>query len=156
MTIDVIDSANRSPIQKGRRLSFTPPSPGNYQLTLRSGNAVSQVLLWVTGEESAVWPRQPQNQINLVTDAEIYQPGQDAHVFIPNPFAKGAKALVTIERGKMMETRVVDINESGYYLTFPITEESVPNVFVSAILLQDEIPTAQIINSAYKKSRLPQ
>lgn len=132
----VIDSANPITDAEGRvRLSFTPPSPGNYQLTLRSGNAVSQVLLWVTGEESAVWPRQPQNQINLVMDAEIYQPGQDAHVFIPNPFAKGAKALVTIERGKVMETRVVDINESGYYLTFPITEESVPNVFVSAILL---------------------
>jgi len=133
---NVIDSANPVTDSDGRvRLSFTPPAAGNYQLTLRSGNAVSQVLLWVTGEEGAVWPRQPQNQINLTTDAEIYQPGQDAVVFIPNPFTGNAKALVTIERGIVMESQVLDISGSGFPLSIPITEESVPNVFVSVILL---------------------
>ena len=135
----VIDSANPVTDAEGSvRVSFTPPAAGNYQLTLKSGNAVTEVLLWVTGEEGALWPKQPQNQINLTADAEIYQPGQDAQIFIPNPFPEGAKALVTVERGLVMDTQVLDISGSGYSLPITITEESVPNVFVSVILLGND------------------
>jgi hypothetical protein len=130
--------ASASPVTNSEgkaRLLFTPPDPGTYQLTLESGNAVTQVVIWVSGSSSAVWPRQTQNQVKLTPDAENYQPGQIAQIFFPNPFAGGAKALVTVERGRVMETQVLDIEGAGYTLQVPLTEVSIPNVYVSVMLL---------------------
>ncbi len=117
------------------RVSFTPQNAGTYQLTLRSGDAVTQVVVWVSGSSAAVWPRQMLNQIELTPDAETYQPGQIAQVFFPNPFGGAAKALVTVERGKVMDTQVLDVEGSGLSVQIPLTEESIPNVYVSVLLL---------------------
>jgi len=117
------------------RISFTPPDPGTYRLTVESGNALTEVLVWVFGETGAVWPRLSQNQINLTADAEDYQPGQIAQVFIPNPFEGEAEALVTVERGLVMETQRFTLTGAGHTLSIPIEEESLPNVYVSVILL---------------------
>lgn len=114
---------------------FTPPVPGTYRLTLESGAAVTQVLIWVSGESAAFWPEKMYNQIDLTADASDYQPGQIAQVFIPNPFSTGAKALITTERGRVMSSQVLDINGSGTTVAISITSESIPNLFVSAILV---------------------
>lgn len=130
--------ASASPItdQQGMvTLEFTPPNPGTYQLTLQSGNALTQVVLWVSGESSAIWPHQPQNQIQLTADTDNYQPGQIAQIFIPNPFPEGAKAMITVERGEVMETQVLTISGSGALFSLPITPESIPNIYLTAILL---------------------
>lgn len=127
-----------SPVTDGEgkaRISFTPEEPGTYQLTLKSGDAVTQVVLWVRGESSAVWPRQPQNQIQLVPDADSYLPGQVAQVFIPNPFAEGGRALVSVERGEVMSAQILDLTGSGHTLSLRIDEESIPNVYLSVVLL---------------------
>ncbi len=117
------------------RLSFTPETPGTYRLTLRSGNAVTQVLVWVSGSSGAIWPKQSQNQIKLTPDADIYQAGQVATVFLPNPFPNDVKALITEERGEVMSARVVDVTGAGYTIEIPLTDESVPNVYISVVLL---------------------
>lgn len=131
-----VASADAVTNDEGRaRISFTPTEPGTYQLSLESGGAVSQVVVWVSGSGSAIWPRQTQNQISLRADVENYQPGQIAQVFFPNPFPDGAKALVTVERGRVMESQILDIEDAGYTLEVPITSESIPNVYVSVMLL---------------------
>jgi len=130
-----IASANPVTAPDGQaRVSFTPPDPGTYQVTLRSGNAVTQALVWVSGAGSASWPRQPQNRVKLTPDSTHYQPGQIAQVFFPNPFPNTAKALVTVERGLVMESQVLDIEQSGHTLAIPINQESVPNIYVSVML----------------------
>ena len=117
------------------RLSFTPETPGTYRLTVRSGNAVTQILIWVSGSASAVWPKQSQNQIKLTPDADTYQVGQVANVFLPNPFATDVQALITVERGEVMEARVVNITGAGYNIEVPLNNEAIPNVYISAVLL---------------------
>ncbi len=134
--------ASASPItdEDGKaRIAFTPIEPGNYQLSLQSGDAITQTVIWVSGEGQALWPKQTQNRINLTADADEYQPGQTARIFFPNPFSTEAQALISIERGEVMETQIVSVNENGHQIEIPITEESVPNLFVSVILLgQDQ------------------
>ena len=120
------------------RLSFIPEEPGTYQLTVESGDAVTQVILWVTGESSAIWPRQTQNQIQLVPDAESYLPGETARIFIPNPYAGGGRALVTVERGAVMRTELLDLTGSGQTLDLAIGEESIPNIYLSVVLLGED------------------
>jgi uncharacterized protein YfaS (alpha-2-macroglobulin family) len=116
-------------------MSFTPDDPGTYRLTLESGGAVTQVLIWVSGEIAALWPRVVNNQIDLTADARDYQPGQIAQIFIPNPITSGARALVTVERGEIMDTQVVEVSGAGVTVSIPITEASIPNIYVSAILV---------------------
>ncbi len=129
--------ASASPVTDGEgrvSLSFTPPDPGPYRLALESGNARTEVLVWVSGPGSALWPRQPQNQIQLTPDRESYQPGQVARVFFPNPFNGPARALITLERGKVMETWITDVVESGHTLSFPINQDSLPNLYLNVFL----------------------
>jgi len=132
----LINSSSPVTDDKGQaRVSFTPPEPGTYQLTLTSGNAVTQVIVWVSGQGTAVWPRQTGNQIELTPNAEEYQPGETAEIFFPNPIGEDAKALVTIERVNIIETQVIDLEGSGYTLQVPLDNESIPNVYISVILI---------------------
>jgi uncharacterized protein YfaS (alpha-2-macroglobulin family) len=117
------------------RVTFTPPDPGTYLISLKSGGAVTEAMIWVAGSGTAIWPMQPKNQIKLTADAEDYQPGQIAQVFFPNPFAGGAKALVTVERGEIMEAQIIDIDGASHTLSVPITQESIPNIYLSVMLL---------------------
>jgi uncharacterized protein YfaS (alpha-2-macroglobulin family) len=130
--------ASASPVSgpDGRaRLSFTPPDPGTYQLTVESGGSVTQVIVWVGGSGTAAWPRQSGKQVQLIPDEDDYQPGQIAQIFVPNPFSAGAKVLVTVERGEIMNSQVIEISGSGHVVSIPILDESIPNVYVSVMLL---------------------
>jgi uncharacterized protein YfaS (alpha-2-macroglobulin family) len=81
------------------RLAFTPPQPGTYLLDVSGGGAFTQVMVWVGGSGQAVWPNLPNQRLRLTPDLESYQPGQTARVFVPNPFAHAAEALVTVDGG---------------------------------------------------------
>jgi alpha-2-macroglobulin len=132
----LVGSASPVTDEEGKaRLSFIPEEPGTYQLTLQSGDAVTQVILWVAGEGSAIWPRQRHNQIQLVADAESYQLGQNARVFVPNPFEDGGRALVTVERGEVIDTQLVNLTGSGQTISLPIDESAIPNIYLSVFML---------------------
>jgi hypothetical protein len=90
------------------RLSFTPPSAGTYMLDVSGGGARSQTLIWVGGAGSAAWPELPDQRIELTADRESYQAGDAANIFIPNPFAVNALALITVERGLVSKAEVVN------------------------------------------------
>jgi hypothetical protein len=135
-TTTMIGGASPITDRKGQaRLSFTPPEPGTYRLTVESGAAVTQVLVWVSGESAAIWPTQMYNHIDLTADAGEYLPGETAQVFIPNPFPSGANALVTVERWGVLDSQILEISDSGAVLAIPIAQDSIPNVYVSAVLV---------------------
>jgi alpha-2-macroglobulin len=127
-----------SPLTDGdgqARVSFAPSEPGTYRLTAESGEAVTEVLIWVSGEGAAIWPAQMRNWIDLTADSANYQPGQIAQVFIPNPFIGSVKALITVERGQVMSNQIVEISGSGGIISVAITAESIPNIYVSAVVV---------------------
>ncbi len=130
--------ASASPVtdESGQaRLSFTPSKPGTYRLKLLSGRSVTEVLVWVEGEGTAAWTNLTHNRISLNADAEAYQPGQIAHIFIPNPFSGQARAIITMERGLVMDKQVVNIEGSGHLFSIPLTEDAIPNIYVSVVLI---------------------
>ncbi len=120
------------------RLAFTPANPGLYQLEVRSGNAVTQMFIWVGGPGTAIWPNLDNNQIELITEKDRFQPGDVAAVFIPNPFNSSALALVTSERGVIMESQIVQISGSGMSFPVQLTDDSAPNVYMTVTLLGTE------------------
>jgi hypothetical protein len=120
------------------RLPFTPASPGIYQLEVRSGNALSQLIFWVGGAGSPVWPQFDAAQLELVADKERYQPGEIASVFVPNPFLGPALALVTTERGKIMDHQILQVSGSGMSLPVSLDVDSAPNIYLTVTLLGPE------------------
>jgi uncharacterized protein YfaS (alpha-2-macroglobulin family) len=74
-------------------------------------------------------------KINLVADKESYLPGDEAEIFIPNPFLEGAQALITVERHKVISYQTANINSAGESIKIPLSEEEVPNAYISVTLL---------------------
>ncbi len=116
-------------------LSFTAVDAGTYVLDVTSGNAHTQTLVWVTGGENAEWPNLPYQQLQLTANQDKFKAGESARVFIPNPFNAPAQALVTIERSTFKSVEVINIPAEGVTYNLPLTDDSAPNVYVSATLL---------------------
>ena len=122
------------------RLSFTPPDPGIYQLSVselspESSIPSTQVLVWVGGLGEADWPELPNQRLHMIAAQNSYLPGETAQVFLPNPFESGALALVTVERGVVLRHRVLELEGAGTNLYLPLAGEDAPNVIVSVTLL---------------------
>lgn len=150
-----IGSTDFTTSQEGNaRIAFTPPEPGTYLLDVYnalgsdpSKGARTQFLLWVGGTGEAIWPSLPNSRLRLTSDKDTYhvaettqpaestEPEEEARIFIPNPFGDQVQALFTIERGVVMQHRILTIPAGGYELSLPVTAEYAPNVFLSVTLL---------------------
>lgn len=122
------------------KLSFK--SPGEYQISLassdRRGNpVVADSSLYIYGDGSA--SVQPKNNESLDVTAEKtkLEVGEKAKIIIKSPYTE-AKALITVERGRIFTYDIVTINRNFYEHEVPIEEAYVPNVYVSVLLLSAE------------------
>ena len=134
-----VDSRSFSSDDRGQAtLSFTPPDPGTYQLEVSSGGAITQMLVWVGGPGQAIWPKLDENQLHLTSDQEGYSPGDTANVFIPNPLGEGTRALISIERGQVIDYQIVPVVGSGIDYSIQLDDESAPNVYLAVTLIGPE------------------
>jgi uncharacterized protein YfaS (alpha-2-macroglobulin family) len=122
-------------------VTFRPERPGSYRLRVEgrdsSGRtAVSSLTLWAYGAEQFTWRSPGTNRIALVADRGEYKPGDTARILIPSPFDQPVQALVTIERGRVLSSKVVEIAAGQTTVDLPLDETHVPNVFVSAVLVR--------------------
>ncbi|MFP4344954.1 MAG: Ig-like domain-containing protein [Anaerolineales bacterium] len=121
-------------------VDFTPEEGGSYRVRAVGQDAAgheirSATYVWVWGGET-IWRRESTNRIDLVPDRDAYAVGDVAEILVPSPFSGTVQALVTIERGHVMETEVREISGSSELLRIPIAEAHVPNIFVSVVLVQ--------------------
>ncbi|OGD22318.1 MAG: hypothetical protein A2W03_09140 [Candidatus Aminicenantes bacterium RBG_16_63_16] len=120
--------------------TFTPDKSGFYFLLASGadarGNAITTTTsFYVTGRDYVPWERRDDDSIELVPDAESYRPGGEARILVKSPYEK-AKALVTVERELVLESRVIDVEGTSNEIAVPIKPEYIPNVFVSVLLVQ--------------------
>ena len=99
----------------------------------------SAAYLWVAGTGFASWQVTNDDTLKLVADRARYAPGDTAEVLVPAPFA-GATALVTVERGTLVTREVRTLLTNSERIRIPITDRSIPDVFVSVVLYRP--PTA--------------
>ena len=127
--------------------TFTPPSSGSYKIratgtdargtAVGSGNVIrSSTYVWVWGGRAAYWRQESTNRIDLITDKDTYAVGDVAEILIPSPYSGAVNALVTIERGHILETAVIELYSNSEVLRIPVTEEHIPNIFVSVVIVQ--------------------
>jgi uncharacterized protein YfaS (alpha-2-macroglobulin family) len=126
-------------------VSFTPKTGGVYKVTAsgedRHGNQIrSSTYMWVSGAEYVNWRQENNDRIDLVADQRQYQVGDTATVLIPHPYQGPVEALITIERGHIYQHWVQTLETNSEQIQIPITEDLIPNVFVSVVIVkgQDE------------------
>jgi hypothetical protein len=92
------------------------------------------VFSWAYGG-GALWRIDDSNRIELVADQGRYRPGDVATFLVPAPF-KGMSALVTVERGGVLDHQLIPANALRDAVRVPIKPEYAPNVFVSVTLIK--------------------
>ncbi|HEY0602747.1 MAG TPA: Ig-like domain-containing protein [Herpetosiphonaceae bacterium] len=131
-------------------ISFTPKQGGSYRIAATgrdsSGHTIkSSVFSWVGGGET-FWGVNDTNRIDLIADKGSYKPGETAKILVPAPY-KGMTALMTIERGEVIQHRLLTIQGTTELLEVPITAEHAPNIYVSLVLVKaadQEVPVPDL------------
>ena len=130
--------------QGAATLTWTPRKAGQYQVVAtgqdEAGNPVSSsVMVWISSASSSdfvAWPRNNNDRIELVADKSLYAPGDTAHVLVPSPFTGPVRALLTLERGGVLESHVVTLTGNSQTLDIPITADHIPNIYVGVVLVK--------------------
>jgi len=121
--------------------SFRPEEGGSYIVRAvgsdRKGNEVrSSTFLWVSSSEYISWRIENNDRIDLIADKDSYKPGETATIMIPSPFQGQVKALLTVERGRILDSRVVTLGSNSELYQIPVTADMAPNAYVSVVLVK--------------------
>jgi len=122
---------------------FTPKKSGYYIVEASAkdsrGNSIKSALFfYASGADYVAWERGEDDRIELVPNRRRYQPGDVATIMVQSPFEK-CRALITIERESIFESRVVELEGTAPTIDVPIKENYLPNIFVSVALLQGRV-----------------
>ncbi|HEU4323243.1 MAG TPA: Ig-like domain-containing protein [Roseiflexaceae bacterium] len=120
-------------------VSFTPSEAGSYRIGAEGrddgGRTVkASAFSWVYGGDT-FWGIDDTARVDLIADKDRYKPGETASILVTAPY-KGMRALMTIERGEVLEHRLLSIAGTTEVLQVPITADYAPNVYVSLVLLK--------------------
>jgi len=98
-------------------------------------STTSATSFYVLGSGYTAWERYDHNRIDLVPEKKTYRPGESARLMIKSPW-EGALALLTTEREGVRTHRTLRLASTQETVAVPITEQDIPNVFVSVVLLK--------------------
>ncbi|MGD9092534.1 MAG: alpha-2-macroglobulin family protein, partial [Anaerolineales bacterium] len=114
--------------------TFQTELGGKYQITAlvtddKGRQNKCQITRWVSGGQQPPSRKVEQEQVTLIPDKEIYQPGDVAKVLVQVPFSP-AESLLTISRSGILYTERFRIDEGTITLEIPIEELHIPNLRV--------------------------
>jgi uncharacterized protein YfaS (alpha-2-macroglobulin family) len=89
---------------------------------------------YATGWGYAPWAMDHPDRIELDLDKNLYKPGTSASVQIKAPFS--GRALVTIEREKVYDYKVVELKDNTAVVDILVKPEYKPNAYISVHLIR--------------------
>ena len=113
---------------------FETPVGGRYQITAvvtdsEGRQNQSRFTRWVSGGQRPPSRDVEQEQVTLIPDQEIYQPGDLAEILVEAPFSNG-EGLLTISRNGIISTESFTMDGSSHTLRIPIKESYIPNLHI--------------------------
>ncbi len=122
--------------------NFSFKDPGEYQINASASDSKGNQILgnaWVYVYGSGVASVQPSNNETLDVTAEktTLNVGERAKIIIKSIYPR-AKALITVERGRIFTYKIVSIDKNFFEYEVPITDEYIPNIYVSVLLLSPD------------------
>lgn len=135
----------------GQDFAMVFNATGEHELTLRVSDSQGREHrttwnLWVTGPDAVAWGNKDDNTLDLVVEKTTYAVGETAQVLVKNPYPR-SKALVTIERKGIVKSWVEDLDGSLPRITFPVSEDMVPNFGLSVVVFAPRTETREIDGS---------
>ncbi len=127
--------------------AFIPERAGSYRVRIsgrdgRGQTVYASTYFWVWGGSHHVaWRQQSNNRFNLIPDKQSYEVGDVAEILVPSPYSGTVTALVTVERDGIYSASVQTLEQNSTVVRIPITEDYVPDVFVSVVLMQGATPS---------------
>jgi uncharacterized protein YfaS (alpha-2-macroglobulin family) len=137
---EVVQTVNMSTDRDGNAShDFTVDKEGEYEFTTLGtdgrGNGISATQNFYVYGSGAVAVRPTNNEtLDLAADKQTVNVDDKVNVVIKSPYER-AKALITIERGKIFSYEIVDIVGNLYNYSFTVADNYVPNVYLSAVLI---------------------
>jgi hypothetical protein len=118
----------RMPVEQGGR--YLVRATGR---DVRGNTIRSETYLYASGPGYVAWRREDDDRIELVPERTRYAPGETARLMVQSPYEE-ATALITVEREGILSSRVTTLTGSTPQIEIPLTEEHLPNAFVSVML----------------------
>ena len=121
-------------------VSMPLPNGGYFEVTAIGKDAegrssTTKTSFYALGAGYTAWERFDHNRITLVPEKATYRPGDAARIMIQSPWER-ATALLTTEREGIRTRRQFEITSTQQYVSVPISEEDIPNVYVSVLLVK--------------------
>lgn len=122
--------------------SFVPTEGGAYRAlaTVADGQGRthrSSTLFWVSDSDFVGWRVAPDvKRMDLTPDQRSYEVGDVAQILVQSPFEGPVQAWLMIERGALLEQRVITLQSNSETIEVPISEALTPNAFVSLVAVQ--------------------
>ena len=125
---------------------------GEYEIDVTAtdskGNPVmSRAYVYVTGEGFASVRPYSDTTLTLTAGRKDLKVGDKGEFIIESPY-QHAKALVALERGKLFDYQVIDVNGNLASYQFDVKNEYAPNIFAS-VLLQSSDPEVKFGSIEY-------
>ena len=119
------------------------PSSGYYVIEATAQDSkkrkvLSTSSLYAWGGDSYWWGRSDDERVELIVDKASYSVGDTARVMVKSPF-ETARALVTVERRGVISQWTQELKGATSTVEVPITEEMLPNAYVSVVLVRGRI-----------------
>ncbi len=124
---------------EAEQCTFSTDIGGNYRIdaTVTDDDGrrqLSRLSVWVSGGDALPSRNVEHERVTLVPDAEEYEPGDVAEVFVQAPFAD-AEGLLTLVRGGFVSTERFSIDGTSTVLEIPIEDRYIPNLGVQVDLV---------------------
>jgi uncharacterized protein YfaS (alpha-2-macroglobulin family) len=116
------------------------PEGGSYVITATARDTAGHVAKTETsfyglGRGYTAWQRYDHNRIDLEPEKKTWKPGDTARLMIRSPW-ETATALLTVEREGVRRYQRFALTSTQQTVEVPITEDDIPNVFVSVLLIR--------------------
>lgn len=138
-----LDTCNTTSRKTPVACEFDIKKPGYYTLRATSTDAKGRKIessesMYAYGGGYWWWGNSDDERIDVIPNKEKYKVGDTARLLVKSPFRE-ANALVSIERNGILEQSVVKLKGSANTLQVPITEDMLPNAFLSVVLVRGRL-----------------
>ncbi len=132
----LVESFRLTSKKQAERFTVTPDDYGRYRAEIRdkNSNSSSSMTFYVSGWGYAPWAMEKPERLELDLDKPSYRPGETAKVQIRAPFS--GKLILTVEKEKVVDHRVLMMEENTATLEIPVSSDYKPNVYLSASVIR--------------------
>jgi len=100
----------------------------------------TDVWFYALGRGYTAWQRFDHHRITLEPERQTWKPGERARIMIQSPW-ESATALLTVEREGVRSYERFTLTSTQQTVEVPLTEDDIPNVFVSVLLIRGRTST---------------